>query len=254
MYPPLGPGPWERGGGHCPSASGHMSPHLTGICTCTTCRCRGQNNQQHHRGCIGAEVREGNPPCVTFRPVVVPLRGPGQSPVLPFACCVGSLLSVGRCGRCSCGCRFRVRGAQSLVCRGCAGCGRMCLPPPPPPEGCITSFRGGGSGTQNSTAFGKAPRREADSQPISQSVRQAVGQAGRQTGRTGRLFSVADNSYKQGGSLNPQGQSVVKRSNTCPAAGPAAVRILADDRRPEPSDPSALFYPTLVQILLSTTL
>ena len=52
------------------------------------------------------------PPCVTFRPVVAPLRGPGRSPGLPFACCVGSLLSVGRCGRCSCWCRFRVRGAQ----------------------------------------------------------------------------------------------------------------------------------------------
>ena len=52
------------------------------------------------------------PPCVTFRLVVAPLRGPGQSPVLPFACCVGLLLSVGRCGRCSCWCRFRVRGAQ----------------------------------------------------------------------------------------------------------------------------------------------
>ena len=58
------------------------------------------------------------PPCATFRPVVVSLRGPGQSPVRPFACCVGSLLSVGRCGRCSCWCRFRVRGAQWLVCRG----------------------------------------------------------------------------------------------------------------------------------------
>ena len=43
--------------------------------------------------------------------------------VLPFACCVGSLLSVGRCGRC---CRFRVRAAQWLVCWGYAGCGRMC--------------------------------------------------------------------------------------------------------------------------------
>ena len=53
-----------------------------------------------------------SPPCVTFRRVVAPLRGPGRSPVLPFACCVGSLLSVGRCGRCSCWCRFRVRGAQ----------------------------------------------------------------------------------------------------------------------------------------------
>ena len=66
------------------------------------------------------------PPCVTFRLVVVSLRGPGQSPVLPFACCVGALLSVGRCGRCSCWCRSRVRGAQWLVCWGCAGCGRMC--------------------------------------------------------------------------------------------------------------------------------
>ena len=69
------------------------------------------------------------PPCVTFRPAAVPLRGPGQSPVLPFACCVGSLRSVGRCGRCSGWCRFRVRGAPSLVCWGCAGC-----------WGCLTVF------------------------------------------------------------------------------------------------------------------
>ena len=52
------------------------------------------------------------PPRVTFRLVVVSLRGPGQSPVLPVACCVGSLRSVSRCGRCSCWCRFRARGAQ----------------------------------------------------------------------------------------------------------------------------------------------
>ena len=52
------------------------------------------------------------PPCVTFCRVAVSLRGPGQSPVLPFACCVGSLRSVGRCGLCSCWCCFRVRGAQ----------------------------------------------------------------------------------------------------------------------------------------------
>ena len=58
--------------------------------------------------------------------VVVPLRGPEQSPVLPSACYVGSLLSVGRCGRCSRWCRFRVRGAPSLVYRGCAECGGMC--------------------------------------------------------------------------------------------------------------------------------
>ena len=31
--------------------------------------------------------------------IPVSLRGPGQSPVLSFACCVGSLLSVGCCGR-----------------------------------------------------------------------------------------------------------------------------------------------------------
>ena len=51
------------------------------------------------------------PPC-DIPSVVAPLRGPGRSPVLPFACCVGSLLSVGRCGRCSCWCRFHVREAQ----------------------------------------------------------------------------------------------------------------------------------------------
>ena len=64
------------------------------------------------------------PPRVTFRRVVVSLRGPGQSPVLPFACCVGSLRSVGRCGRCSCWCRFRIRGAQ-------------CPPPPPRPPSAV---------------------------------------------------------------------------------------------------------------------
>ena len=52
------------------------------------------------------------PSCVTLRRVVVPLRGPEQSPVLPFTCCVGLLLSVGCCGLCSCWCRFRIRGAQ----------------------------------------------------------------------------------------------------------------------------------------------
>ena len=63
---------------------------------------------------------------MTFRRVGAPLRGPGQSPVLPFACCVASLRSVGRCGRCSRWCRIRVRGAQRLVCWGCAECGMMC--------------------------------------------------------------------------------------------------------------------------------
>ena len=70
--------------------------------------------------------KEPPPPCVTFRRVAVSLRGPGRSPVRPFARCVGSLRSVGRCGWCSRWCRFRARGAQWLVCRGCAGCGGMC--------------------------------------------------------------------------------------------------------------------------------
>ena len=72
-----------------------------------------------------APVEPPGSPCVTFCLVVVSLRGPGQSPVLPFACCVGSLRSVGRCSRGSCWCRFRVHGAQWLVCRGCAVCGGM---------------------------------------------------------------------------------------------------------------------------------
>ena len=69
--------------------------------------------------------RRAYTPCVTCRLVVVPLRGPGQSPVLPFACCVGLLLSASRCGRCSCW-SFCVRGAQWLVCWGCAECGMVC--------------------------------------------------------------------------------------------------------------------------------
>ena len=51
-------------------------------------------------------------PRVTFRRVAVSLRGPGQSPVLPFACCAGSMLSDGRCGRCSMWYRFCISGAQ----------------------------------------------------------------------------------------------------------------------------------------------
>ena len=83
--------------------------------------------QDQHPPCLPPLLAPPPPPspCVTFRRAVS-LRGPGQSPVLPFACCVGLLLSVGRCGRCSCWCHFRVRGAHKLVCRGCAGCGSMC--------------------------------------------------------------------------------------------------------------------------------
>ena len=51
---------------------------------------------QYHRVRVCGDIN-GNaetPPCVTFRLVVALLRGPGRSPVLPFACCVGLLLSV----------------------------------------------------------------------------------------------------------------------------------------------------------------
>ena len=41
-------------------------------------------------------LQKWNAPCVAFRRVALSLRGPGQSPVLPSACRVGSLLSDGR--------------------------------------------------------------------------------------------------------------------------------------------------------------
>ena len=86
----------------------------------------GVDDTPEHTFRLTANTATFYPPCVTFRLVVVSFRGPGQSPVLPFACCVGLLLSVGRCSRCSCWCRFRVRGAQWLVCQGCAGCDMVC--------------------------------------------------------------------------------------------------------------------------------
>ena len=90
--------PYGGGGG----LLGTPAPIAYGLC------------QQRFLGCASASKGHlrNTPPCVTFRLVVAPLRGPGRSPVLLFACCVGSLLSVGRCGRCSCWCRLRVRGAQ----------------------------------------------------------------------------------------------------------------------------------------------
>ena len=73
-------------------------------------------------------------PRVTARQVAVSLRGPGQSPILPFACCVASILSDGRCGWCSLRCRFRISGAQygaHWVRAGCCGgCLRVLLPTP----------------------------------------------------------------------------------------------------------------------------
>ena len=70
----------------------------------------------------GGGVSPLHPPCVTCCRVTVSLRGPGQAPVLPFACSVRSPRSVGRCGLCSCWCRFRIGGAQSLAYWGCAAC------------------------------------------------------------------------------------------------------------------------------------
>ena len=95
---------------HSESMLGLPTPALTcaGVCICRIICLTGASNSP-----LATYIRYSplaRPPCVTFRLVVAPLRGPGRSPVLPFACCVGSLLSVGRCGRCSCWCRFRVRG------------------------------------------------------------------------------------------------------------------------------------------------
>ena len=78
-------------------------------------------------------LRDLPPPCVTFRLVVAPLRGPRQSPVLPFACCVGLLLSVGRCGRCSCcppppprpSVLYPTCTARGRYCLNTSGCGKL---------------------------------------------------------------------------------------------------------------------------------
>ena len=118
-------GIWQAGGRDRPSSSlrvVHAAPTvLAGAPYCPPVDFVTVSPHHHHH-----HHHRPVTPRVTFRRVVVSLRGPGQSPVLPFACCVGSLRSVGRCGRCSCWCRFRGRGAQSLVCRGCAECGGMC--------------------------------------------------------------------------------------------------------------------------------
>ena len=101
----------------CVQPPHHQTPHLL---VCQPVAVRGGDTHHSLGYLLQVKVQGRAPPhvawmptpCVTFRLVVAPLRGPGRSPVLPFACCVGSLLSVGRCGRCSCWCRFRVRGAQ----------------------------------------------------------------------------------------------------------------------------------------------
>ena len=85
-------------------------PDVPGVCTARTAA-RAPSFSCNDSPVAGApsptapSPRNPPPPRVTVRRVVAPLRGPGQSPGLPFACCVGSLRSVGRCGRCSCWCR-----------------------------------------------------------------------------------------------------------------------------------------------------
>ena len=113
---------------------------------------------------------------------------------------------------------------------------------------------------KNSFAFGKAPRREADSQPISQSgrqaVSQAVSQASRQADRQAEThslaFSVADYNYKHWGTHYTLEYSVVEWSNTQPAVGLAPVRIAAGGSpiaglADRPLSP--FLYSTLVQIV-----
>ena len=76
-------------------------PHL---CPPPRHLCRAISIRRHRtlRLCHPFQGRGGDhgppPPCVTLRRVAVSSWGPGQSPVLPFACFVGSLCSGGRCG------------------------------------------------------------------------------------------------------------------------------------------------------------
>ena len=127
--PSLGPFPSEGGGAHRPlTALCPSSPSLACLSLSTSlslplggcakgapglslCHC--SVSGPHGGGQLPSLLARGGgaSPCVTFRLVVVSLRGSGRSPVRPSACCVRSLLSVSRCGRCSCWCRFRVRRA-----------------------------------------------------------------------------------------------------------------------------------------------
>ena len=101
-----GPMAWPPGAARC--CGPHWVPlsgvpsvvWLTAVRPRGTRRAPGQTCDFHDCSLCSSFIA-GRAPSVTFRLVVVPLRGPGRSPVLPFACCVGSLLSVGRCGRCS---------------------------------------------------------------------------------------------------------------------------------------------------------
>ena len=114
-------------------------------------------------------------------------------------------------------------------------------------------------GFRNLIAFGKAPRREADSQPISQSDRQVVskvvGRASRQTRRqkhTVWLFFSHRLHIQTVGNpscTNAIGHPLVEHS-------PFASKVGGSNpgrRLPARADrPIVLFHPTLVQILLTT--
>ena len=69
-----------------------------------------------------------------------------------------------------------------------------------------------GAPSSNSTAFGKAPRREADSQPISQSGSRSGKQASRQAGRNTQFGFVSGvvYIYKQWGAPIPPKHSAVE--------------------------------------------
>ena len=163
------------------------------------------------------------------RRVAVSLRGPGQSPVLPFACCVGSLRSDGRCGRCALWRGFRVGGAQWLahwgLCRLLRGSfsGPCCALPSAfrsptacltvsvgtrsslrmlrlrpvlllvslaPPKKNMTTARGRFSSFQRGGGGAGCIRREGTSEVVPEAVGQAVG-GGCQSG-WGRVLSVAN--------------------------------------------------------------
>ena len=121
--PPWGPtGGWPLGcGATAPSVSGALKAHYWTGRSHVRAVGRGGGGRVLQKVWPTLQM----PPRVIFRRVVAPLRGPGQSPIRPFACCVGSLRSVGCCGPCSCWCRFHVRGAQPLAYTSCVGCSRL---------------------------------------------------------------------------------------------------------------------------------
>ena len=96
-------------------------------------------------------------------------------------------------------------------------------------------------------------RRLEERLTASQSGSQSGKREGRQAGRNTQfwLFSVADYSYKQGGTSWVPEQSAASDSTL--AQQWARRRFETRPAIAGTIDPSALFYPTLVQILLSTT-